>query len=484
MRRLLTGLAAAVICALAGTAPAALVITRAEGGYHAFPADTDDVINAVNNTAPTYGGQTNSGGSLYSSDPTGIGLNNGTIYAGAPYNNTGGGNTYCPANGSSITFTLASPQDIYRVHSISGGQQARRSQRFRLELHSGSWTTIADETQIDFTSNAGNGEMQVVIRDDADAALGTNVDQIRVTYFNTGASLPQSMYRELDVFNTPPPPPPAVVIDDTFGDGNVGTNTDGIGTGFLSAVASNGASVTESGGSIVLTSPIHGAGRARIVSKETADATASETMRFEFEGVSFSDLVAGGTNGLPRLFIGARQSGSLVDADSRGDLGHGFYVTVEDDSVADSGYFGQGGWSGISSFFYLDESNTVTSLATWEFDTLDFTGGGSNYDPTLDITIDLTADSWALDITGDTRDGGLPVSFSGTNSFGGDNNHGLTTGHAYVYDQTEDPDLAVTIDRIFVGIPPTSAIPEPATMAALGLAVAGLARYVRRRKRS
>jgi hypothetical protein len=271
------------------------------------------------------------------------------------------------------------------------------------------------------------------------------------------------------------------VIDDTFGDGNIGTNTDGIGTGFNSAVASNGASVTESGGLVTLTSPIHGAGRARIVSKETADATGSETMRYEFQGVSFSDLVAGGTNGLARLFIGARQSGSLVDADSLGDLGHGFYVTIEDDSVPASGSFGQDGWSGTSSFFYLDESNTVTSLATWAFDTLDFTGGGSNYDPTLDITIDLTDDSWALTITGDTQGGGSPISFSGTNSFGGDNNHGLWAGHAYVYNQTEDPDLAVSIDRIFVGSPDII-IPEPSTFLIWSLALIGLAWYARRRR--
>jgi len=200
--------AAGVLFAAGGKVQAALVIQESQGGFNAFPADADDLINAINNTAPTYSGQSNSGGSLYTSDPTGIGLNNGTIYNGNAYNSTGGGDTYCPVNGSSITFTLSSPQDIHRLVSISGGSQARRSQKWRLEFRSGgSFTTIADETQINFVSNTPNGEMEVTIQDELGTAIGTNADQIRVTYFDTGASLPQSMYRELDVFDTASPIP-------------------------------------------------------------------------------------------------------------------------------------------------------------------------------------------------------------------------------------------------------------------------------------
>ncbi len=202
-------LATVAILATTHTAGAALVISSSEGGFGAFTAAADDVINAIDNTSPTYLSQVNSGGSLYASDPSGIGLNNGTIYDGGGYSQTENGRTYCPANGSSITFNLTGPQDIYQVASISGGSQNRRSQRFSLEFGTGgSFSTVADQTQIDFTSNASNGEMKVVIADDADAPIGTGVDQIRVTYFDTGGSLPQTMYRELDVFNSPPPPPP------------------------------------------------------------------------------------------------------------------------------------------------------------------------------------------------------------------------------------------------------------------------------------
>ena len=186
--------------AIAGSARAALVISSTEGGLDTFSAAANDVINLG---SPLLAGQSNAGGSLYASDPTGIGLNNGTIYADGSYGNTEGGRTYCPANGSSITFDLSSPQDIYSVVSVSGGGQARRSQRFRLEVSTvgdPAFTTVADESQIHFVSNAGNGEMKVNIADDLNAPIGTGVDQIRVTYFDTGASLPQSMYRELDVF--------------------------------------------------------------------------------------------------------------------------------------------------------------------------------------------------------------------------------------------------------------------------------------------
>ena len=123
--------AAGFLLAFCEAIPAAVVITSNEGPFLTFPAYTDDVINATNNPSPTYGSQTNSGGSLFGSDATGIGLNNGTIYEGGGYNNTEGGRTYCPADGSSITFYLSSSQDIYMVSSISGGSQARRSQRFR-----------------------------------------------------------------------------------------------------------------------------------------------------------------------------------------------------------------------------------------------------------------------------------------------------------------------------------------------------------------
>ena len=201
-------LAFAILLATAGAAEAALIITSTEGGYNAFSAATDDVINLG---SPLLAGQSNVGPSLYSSDPTGIGLNNGTIYAGAGYGLTEFGRTYCPANGSSITFDLASPQDIYAVVSVSGGQQARRSQRFRLEVSTvgdPSFSTVADENQIHFVSNAWDGEMRVSIADDLNAPIGTGVDQIRVTYFNTGAGYPESMYRELDAYNAPPPPPP------------------------------------------------------------------------------------------------------------------------------------------------------------------------------------------------------------------------------------------------------------------------------------
>ena len=197
--------------ALAASAQAALVITTSEAGLDTFSAATDDLINLG---TPSLLGQSNSGGSRYSSDPAGIGLNNGTIYADGSYQATEGGRCYCPGQGSAITFDLdlaAQPAGytIGLVASTSGGAQARRSQRFRLEASTvgdAAFATLVDENQLHVVSNAGNGEMRVMVYDDTGAPLATGVDQVRVTYFDTGASLPESMYRELDIVANAPAP--------------------------------------------------------------------------------------------------------------------------------------------------------------------------------------------------------------------------------------------------------------------------------------
>ena len=208
MRRLTAVIVGVVV--FAASAQAMVVISSTEGGIGAFGALGDDLINLG---VPSLAGQTHSGGSRYASDPTGIGLNNGTVYADGSTQATENGRTYCPGNGSSITFDLdlaAEPigYTVESIASISGGLQARRSQRFRLEVStvgSPAFTTLADENQVHFVSNAGNGEMRVVVEDDA-GPLATGVDQVRVTYFDTGASLPESMYRELDIYPRLAPP--------------------------------------------------------------------------------------------------------------------------------------------------------------------------------------------------------------------------------------------------------------------------------------
>jgi len=184
---------------------AATVLQAVEGGYDAFSASALDLINLG---TTSLAGQSNVGGSLYSSYANGTGLNNGTVYADGDRDDTEYARTYCPANGSSITFDLnlaAQPAGytIGSIASISGGSQNRRSQRFRLEystVGSSGFTTIVDENQLHFVSNASAGEMRVMVRDDTGVPLASNVDQVRVTYFDTSAPLPQSMYRELDVF--------------------------------------------------------------------------------------------------------------------------------------------------------------------------------------------------------------------------------------------------------------------------------------------
>ena len=201
-------LSVAAALAAASGLQAALVISSHQGGIRSFDVAADDLINAG---SPSFSSQSHVGGSLYGSDITGAGLNNGIVYFPPPdgHGNTELDRTYVPDTGSSITFDLdvgAQPAGytIGTIGSLSGGDQARRSQKFRLDyslVGTTDFVTLADETQTEFVTNAGFGEMLVYIRDDTGAPLATGVDQIRVTYYPPPAALPQSMYRELDVFS-------------------------------------------------------------------------------------------------------------------------------------------------------------------------------------------------------------------------------------------------------------------------------------------
>ena len=249
-----------------------------------------------------------------------------------------------------------------------------------------------------------------------------------------------------------------VKIDDHFDDSSATTNANGIGTGFNTHTL-NGGNIQESGTNLNLNSPTNGGFITAISSKENLDATLGQAVTFKFSSVSFSDLTPTTSTGLNRIFIGVRQAAGLGFVNSFATLGHGFYISFEDDKAA-SGHaspFGQNGWSGTSAFFYVDETGAATQLASWTFDTLDWNdtagAGPENYTPVMDITMELTASTWSLAITGDTRDGGSPISFSGANSFGGDDNHGVTTGHAYIYNQTETPNLSASVDRVICSNP-------------------------------
>ncbi|MGJ8653632.1 MAG: carbohydrate-binding protein [Opitutaceae bacterium] len=229
-----------------------------------------------------------------------------------------------------------------------------------------------------------------------------------------------------------------LIVDDSFDDAAIGTNTSGVGTGFASGVGGSAASVTEAGGEVVLDSPINGGRRARIASNEAANTTTTGGATYLFEDVNFAvSADDSGDGATHRTYLGIR--GTSGAADTGTNPGEGFYVEFG---------FGElsGNAAGTSTFFYNDASNVKTTLASWTFDTLELLDSGVT-NAELDVTINVNGSSWSLDILGDTRDGGSPISFSGTHAASSITNT-VTTGYAFVLNQSESPNLELSLGRI------------------------------------
>ena len=95
-----------------------------------------------------------------------------------------------------------------------------------------------------------------------------------------------------------------VIVDDNFDDGDIETNTTGIGTGF-NMVSLTGASITEEDSFANLIDEGNGAARAVITSKDEA-VIGSVITRFEFKGLTFALSVAGTGSGPSRTVVGVR----------------------------------------------------------------------------------------------------------------------------------------------------------------------------------
>lgn len=254
-----------------------------------------------------------------------------------------------------------------------------------------------------------------------------------------------------------------VVVDDSFDDGDIATNTLGIGSGF-NAVGSSGGSVTESGGSAQVIAGTPGYKRAYMTSKE--GGTISTSTRYEFKGVNFSLINQGATSGGDgRYYFGVK--GNSAASDMQGNPETGFWIQVENDNFAAT--------TGVSRLFYESNASARTNLATWTFDTLNFEPGGSgNYTPTVDFTLDLDATSYSLSFTGDTISN-LTGSLSGTYASAGISNE-LTTGYTASFMQGTNPAVAVSFDQIVI----TQAVPEPSSAA---LIFGGMSMLLVRRRR-
>lgn len=235
------------------------------------------------------------------------------------------------------------------------------------------------------------------------------------------------------------------------------SNTNGIGGGFNVATWSGGA-IIESNSVIVTTSPHNGADRNGFSSVNGVSISSSGT-RFEWKNVRFTQdptSPPNTTGHTDRLYFGVASTNDLAVSSGGWQANPppgGFYVQIESDSVG-AGTGGSSAFDENSVLFYRNAAGQYLSqpLAQWRFDNLRFASvtNGGNYSPTLDVQLTLDGAHWSLTITGDTRDGGSPISFSGNYSDLGINPGELTTAYVVGFDQTENPGIDMSIDRVIV----------------------------------
>ena len=254
----------------------------------------------------------------------------------------------------------------------------------------------------------------------------------------------------------------ATLVNDHFDDGDIATNTTGIGSGFSSDIQSGGAAITEAGTTVTLINNEVAWARTMITSNEGAPMGAASS--FQFKGVSFSQSPNGWDWGgtTDRVALGVQEDGIAYNFDDG--MKTGFWVQFESDSLV-TGSNAQ--FNGTSTLFYNSSTDVKTTLATWTFDTLnwdDWTNfaATANFAPVLDITLNLDATGYALSIAGDTISN-VTGALSGTYAAAGIINE-LSVGYAFSFEQTENPSLSTSIDQIVI-----TGVPEPATLVLLGL---------------
>jgi len=249
-----------------------------------------------------------------------------------------------------------------------------------------------------------------------------------------------------------------VLVDDRFDDGDIGTNTMGIGTGFNAGTWSTGTAVTESGGTVTLENSEVGWARAAITSKEGADlGTASA--QYMFLGVTFSQSPDGWDWGgtTDRLALGVKANNVAEELDA-GVL-QGFWIQFESDSLT-TWPLENYQFNGISTLFYKSAAGVATQLASWSFDTLNWDDWANfeataNFTPVLDLILELSPTGYSLTIVGDTITL-LSGSLSNTYAAAGITNE-LTAGYAFGFAQTENPSLFTSVDQIIImGVKPVN----------------------------
>ncbi len=179
-----------------------------------------------------------------------------------------------------------------------------------------------------------------------------------------------------------------------------------------------------------------------MITSKDAVTIGSGITRFEFKGLTFALSVAGTGIGPSRTVVGVKDDDVADNPDDN--TKPGFYVQFESDSFSNA--TNDGAWNGISALIYVALDGTRTVLARWQFDTLNWDSGTQNFTPVLDVTLDLTPVGYSLTIEGDTIKI-LSGALSGSYASAGFTNE-LTTGYAYVFNQSEFPLINLSVDRI------------------------------------
>jgi hypothetical protein len=249
-----------------------------------------------------------------------------------------------------------------------------------------------------------------------------------------------------------------ILVDDRFDDGDIGTNTMGIGTGFNAGTWSTGTAVTESGGTVILENSEVGWARAAITSKEGADLWTASA-QYMFLGVTFSQSPNGWDWGgsTDRLALGVKANNVAEELDAG--VFQGFWIQFESDSLT-TWPLENYQFNGISTLFYKSAGGVATQLASWTFDTLNWDDWANfeataNFTPVLDLILELSPTGYSLTIVGDTITL-LSGSLSNTYAEAGITNE-LTAGYAFGFAQTENPSLFTSVDQIIImGVKPVN----------------------------
>ena len=245
-----------------------------------------------------------------------------------------------------------------------------------------------------------------------------------------------------------------VFIHDEFDDGDIGMNTNGVGSGF-EETANTGGSVEERDGFAAVLGGTSGANRTQIGSREAFNAN-SETVYGIFKITDMYRSISS-NSGTARFYVGFCASLPNGQGPIQGQtdglwvLMHGRYT-----------YAGVDTWATGDGGLIYNSGGTITALATWTWDESVFTfdtGSGFRSDRVAldmiasDLTLVLSSDGDGYSLSISSSDGSaiLPEPVSGTWADAGINN-GLSEAYASVWTQGSDgsSDQGLVLDFVVV----------------------------------